>query len=134
VSNTSSVEYTLHEVERVHAEVGAGPVVPGQEVLAGVVLRRLLDAAAHLRGHRDARVAALAEELADQRLAAAVAVDVRGVEEVHPGVRGGVQHGQRVGLLDLTPVRAKLPAAETHDTDLAAQLARVPVLHDPNPR
>jgi hypothetical protein len=117
----------LDQVERVHAEVAARPVVPLAEVRGDVVLGHLLDAAAHLGRHED--VTALGEEPADQPLTAAVAVDVGGVEEGDAGVGGAVQHGQRVVLVDLAPVRPELPAAEPDDGHFAAQTGDLPVLH-----
>jgi hypothetical protein len=124
----------LDEVQRVDAEVGPRPVVPGAEVLARVVLRHLRDAPAHLGGDGDPRVrATLPEEAADEGLAAAVAVDVGGVEERDPAVHGGVQHGERVRVVDLTPVRPELPAAEPDHPDLTAEPLRHALLHVAEP-
>jgi hypothetical protein len=117
----------LDQVERLDAEVAARPVVPLAEVRADVVLRHLLDPAAHLGRHED--VAAFGEEPADQALAAPVAVDVGRVEERDAGVGRRVQHRQGVVLVDLAPVGAELPAAEPDDGHLAAQPGDLPVLH-----
>ena len=54
---------------------------------------------------------------ADELLAAAVAVDVGGVQERDARLRGGVQHGARVVLVDLAPVGPELPGAEPDDGD-----------------
>jgi hypothetical protein len=69
------------------------------------------------------------EEAPDERLAAAVAVDVRGVEERHPRVHRGVQDGEGVVLVDLAPVAAELPAAQPDDADLLPGPAQLPRLH-----
>src|SRR3712207_8516575 len=47
-----------------------------------------------------------------------------GVEEGDPAVDGGVQHRERVALVDLTPVGAELPAAQSDDTDGSGQPLR----------
>ena len=103
----------LHEVEGVDGEVAAGPVGPRAEVLERVVLRHLVDPAAHLRGHGQALV--VAQEAADDLLAAAVAIDVGGVEEGDAGLDRGLQHGGGVALAHRAPVGAELPGAEADD-------------------
>ena len=74
----------LHEVERVDAEVLARAVGPGAEVGRACSSR----AAGRRAGpsssrRRDAHPAELREDAPDEPLAAAVAVDVRGVDEGH---------------------------------------------------
>ena len=119
----------LHEVERVHTEVRTRTVRPGTEVVEGVVLRLLRHAAAHLRGDEEVRVRAFAQIAADELLAAPVAVHVGGVEEGHAAVDGGVQHGERVLLLDLAPVGTQLPGAESDDGYLLVDPADYPLFH-----
>jgi hypothetical protein len=111
----------LDEVEAVGAQVAARAVGPGAKGVERVGLGTLLDAAAHLRGDRDLEVRAACEVGADELLAAAVAVDVRGVEEGHTGLRGGVEDRVGVGLRDVAPVRAELPGAEADDRDGAVE-------------
>src|SRR3954453_21710847 len=56
---------------------------------------------------------ALREEPADQRFAAAQAVDVGGVEEGDAGVGGGAERVERLLVGDVAPVgAAELPAAQ----------------------
>ena len=85
------------------------------EVGQGVVLRPLLDPAAHLGGHRDRPVRVVGEEPADELLAAPVAVHVGGVEEGHTRLDSRLQHGQGVSIRHLAPVRAQLPRAQADD-------------------
>ena len=54
-----------------------------------VMVRVKIAGAAQFRRHEET-APALPQEAPDQRLAAAIAIDVRGIEERHPGVGGGV--------------------------------------------
>ena len=119
----------LHEVERSMPRLRPRAVDPRAEVVGRVVLRHLLDAAAHLGGDREARVRVLGEEAADELLAAAVAVDVGGVEEGDARLRRRLEHVPGVGLGDLAPVGAELPGAEPDHRDVAAGPAEGAVLH-----
>ncbi|QAY73036.1 MFS transporter [Agromyces protaetiae] len=103
----------LHEVERGDAEVLPRAVGPRAEVLEDVVLGYLRHPPPHLGRDRHARVGVRGEPAADDRLAAAVAVDVGRVE--HRDARGvrRVEHRERVGFVDIAPVGAELPRAET---------------------
>jgi hypothetical protein len=94
----------LDEVDLLDAEVGARAVVPGEEVLPVVVLRSLLDAPTHLSCDEHLGLAAV--QLGAELLAAAVAVDVRGVKEGDARRDGAVKH--RAGALgaDAAPVGA----------------------------
>ena len=123
----------LHEVEGVDAEVRTRAVGPGAEVLERVVLGLLRHPPAHLRGDRDARVGVVDEPAADERLAAAVAVDVGGVEERDARRERGVEHGERVVLVDLAPVGAELPGAEADHRDGAAGASEGAGLHGSPP-
>ena len=117
----------LHEVDPLDAEVRARARVPGAKRLAVVVLRQLLDAPAHLRRDEDLRVTRA--QLAAELLAAAVAVDVGGVEERDPGLDGRVEHGVRRLRRDRAPVGAELPGAEADDADAAAESLDAALLH-----
>jgi hypothetical protein len=86
-------------------------------------------AASGLRRDDEPLVPALLEEAPDERLAAAVAIDVGCVQEGHARVDGGVQDGQRVALVDLPPVGTELPAPQPDDADLLARPAQHPGLH-----
>ena len=107
----------LHQVERVHAEVAARAVGPGDEVLADVVRRHLVEPTAHLGRDGQRHVGVRRAEAADDLLAATVAVHVGGVEEGDPGLDGGAEHLERVALADVAPVGTELPGAESDDRD-----------------
>jgi hypothetical protein len=62
--------------------------------------------------------------------ARAVTVDVGGVQERDPGLLGRVQHGKRVGLIDLSPVRPELPGAQADYRDSAAGPAEYAFFHE----
>lgn len=69
------------------------------------------------------------EEFADERFAAAGAVDVGGVEERGAGVDGGAE-GLEGGLVgDVAPVSADLPAAESDFADGAVRGAKRTGIH-----
>src|SRR5207253_2380609 len=56
-------------------------------------------------------------------------VHVGGIQERDARLRGRVEHGQRVGLGDLAPVRAQLPGAKTDDGDGTAGPAQNAFFH-----
>src|SRR5690606_6211275 len=119
----------LYEVERVDAEIAAAAVGPGAERLGRIVLGPLLGAPAHLGGDHDAVVGMGGEEPPDQRLAAAVAVDVGGVEEGDAAGEGCLEHRHRVDFADFAPVGAELPGAQADRRDGAAAAAEGALLH-----
>jgi len=57
------------------------------------------------------------EELADETLRSAVAIDVGGVEERDAGLDGALEHLPRLLLAHLAPVGAELPATQADDGD-----------------
>ena len=136
----------LHQVEGVHAEVLPRALHPGAQVLLGEGLRcEGVGAAGGLGGDEreggrraDGRCTIGAEaraQRAEQALAAAVAVDVGGVEEGHARLERGVEHRRRGLVGDLAPVRADLPAALAHHGERSAQTGGSAVLHGhPRPR
>jgi hypothetical protein len=119
----------LNQVEPVDAEVGAGPVGPGAEVLEGVERGVEVDAAAHLGGHQDRRVRPLLEEAPDELLRASVAVHVRGVEEGHSRIDRSAEDGERVLFPHLAPVGPQLPGAEPDHRHPLAAPAENALLH-----
>ena len=123
----------LHEVQGVQAEVRAGPVGPGPEIGEGVVLRPLIDPAAHLGGHGDCGAGvAVSQEPADDLFAAAITVDVGGVEEGDAGVDGCREHRRRVGLRHVTPVRSQLPGSQPDHGDGSAGSSEDSCVHTPS--
>src|SRR5665648_261456 len=83
----------------------------------------------HLRCHGEGRVGPLGQEPTDEDLAAAIAVDVRGVEERHPSIDRRMQHPHCVSLIHVAPVTTELPAPETHDGDLSTRPAELTRMH-----
>ena len=83
---------------------------------------------AELRREHDPVAPAL-EHLPEQRLAAAaVAVDVGGVEQGHADVERGVDDGARAFFVH---ARAEVVAAESDDRDLRTRAAERAVPHPP---
>jgi hypothetical protein len=120
----------LDEVDGVDAQVAAAAVDPATEAVEGVGLCDVrVGTPTHLRGNQEDHVIALGPEPADDGLAAPVTVDVRGVQERHAGVDGGVQDAQRLPLVHLAPVGAELPAAEPDDGGLSAEAGEGAGLH-----
>src|SRR5690348_13828133 len=117
----------LNEIEWRHSQVVPGPVVPGEEGIAVVVLGELIDAPAHLRG--DEQVGMPAVELAAELLTAPVAVDVGCVEERDALGDGGLERGHRVVGRDVAPVGAELPRTKADDADVASETLNSPLLH-----
>src|SRR5664280_2708794 len=120
----------LNEVEYLDAEVcpaAVRPVPEGRqsECLGNVRVRP----SAHLRGHRGGGIGPLGQEPPDEDLAAAVTVDVRGVEEGNPCVDRRVQHAHRVSIVDATPVTTQLPTPETDDGYLTTSPTQLTCTH-----
>jgi hypothetical protein len=121
-----------------HVHVTAMHVVQVDDVCLQP-LQAFVDALAHVRGiapHTDpARravggiaadpefrcesdlVASIGEELGDEPLVVAAAVDVGGVDECHPEVHGSVQRGQRFGVVYLAVHRRQGHRPETDCAD-----------------
>jgi hypothetical protein len=117
----------LDQVEGFDAQVGTRAVGPGAEVVEGVVPGLLWQPAAHLG--RDGELWLVLDERADDLLAAAVAVDVRGVDEGHAGVHGRAERAERVLLADAAPVGAELPGPEADHADGASQAGKAAIFH-----
>ncbi len=88
-----------------------------------------IGAASHLGGDGESGVGTLGQQSADERLAAPVTVDVGGVEEGDSRLDRRVEHCHGVGVVDLAPVTAELPAAETDDGDLTTGATELTCLH-----
>ena len=96
----------------------------------GVRLGPLLHPSARLRRDGEVGVGPGAQEPADQRLAAPVAVDIGGVEEGDPGVDGGGEDAQGGLLADGAPVGSELPGAEANHADGTVQPGKGALLHE----
>ncbi len=123
----------LDEVEGLDAEVLPRAVRPGAEGVERVRLGHMgVRATAHLRRDRQAMAPALGEQPPDEPFAAPVAVDVGGVQEGHARVDRRVQDRHRAVLGDLSPVRAELPAALSHDRHRPTSPAQHALVHAPD--
>jgi hypothetical protein len=78
-----------------------------------------------LRGQDDL-VPSAGDGIADVLLGATAAVDVGGVEEVHPHVERGMYDGRRLGLVQ---AHAEVVAAEAGDRHLQAGVSQSSVFH-----
>jgi hypothetical protein len=81
-----------------------------------------------LRGEDDVVTAAAGERLANDLLRFALAVHVRGVDEVHPGVQGAMDDPDRVLVVRIPP-RPVHHGAEAELADRHARAAEVAMLH-----
>ena len=91
---------------------------PGLQVLAGVALHRLLgQPPARLGGHEDRFARTLASQPGHQPLAAPVAVDVGGVDEVDARVHRRVEGGHGLRVVDRPPAPADGPGPEADRRD-----------------
>ena len=103
----------LGEVERVDAEPAQRVLGGGAQTGLGVTVGVEGGGAAEFGGDKDVLAARFAEESPDEGLAPTGAINVGGIEEIDTGVGGGVENGQRGGVVDGAPVGAsELPAAE----------------------
>ena len=109
----------LREVERLDPEPAERGFGETADLVAGEAVGPVV--AAELGGDKHARAGArrLAEETADDGLAAAAAIDVRRVEERDPGLVSGAQGGERGLLGHVAPVAPELPGAKTDFTGAA---------------
>ncbi len=120
----------LDEVERLDLEIFEAAVDPAVQVLICVAGDGLLrQAAAGLGRDEHAGARPRLQGLGDQPFRAAVAIDVRGVDEGHASVERGVQRGERLAFLDLAPASADRPGAEADLADAAAGASENSLLH-----
>ncbi len=103
----------LHQVEDLRVQVAQVVLDPGGKVGAAVAFDRLLgQTPAHLGGDDDLFFASLLQ-LRNQAVAAAVAVDIRGIEKIDAGVDRLVERAERLLIAYLTPGAANGPCAKT---------------------
>src|SRR5271167_114634 len=72
---------------------------------------------------------ALLQDLRDEALAAAIAVDVGRVDEVDAVIQGSMHHAHRVVVCDTAPTASDLPGAEADFGNLESSLAEVTIVH-----
>ena len=100
----------LHQVEGVRAEVGAGTVGPGPEILHRVVLGHLLEPPTYLGG--DENLGMRRREATDDLLTAAVTVDIGSIKDRHARLDRRLKDRRGIRLADISPVGTELPRAE----------------------
>ena len=103
----------LQQVQRVGGKIAQAVVHPIGQIFPPVAFHGLLGQAAPGFGGDDDFFFAPLLELGDQPLAAAVAVDVRSVDEVHPGINGLAQGAQSFFVGNLSPGAANGPSPKT---------------------
>src|SRR6185312_10644445 len=104
----------LREVERRHAQSLQRGLGRGAHVGFGVFVGVKTAGAAEFGGDENFGFAFL-EEFSNQRFAAAIAVDVRGVEKIRAGIDRRREDIEGGFVFDISPIRAaQLPATKTH--------------------
>ena len=123
----------LVDVDPVGAQPAQARVAGPADVFAGAVGdvgRAGHRRAAELRREHDTVSRSVGEDLAEERLAVARAVDVGGVEQRDPGVERGVDDG--AGPLEVDAA-AEVVAPEPDDRDLGPAFTQLPGAHEPGP-
>src|SRR5215216_1240977 len=119
----------LEEVQGLDPEVLEAPLDEAGEVIVIVAPGGVgVEATPGLGGDEDLVAGALFQELADEPLAAAVAVDVRRVEEADAEVYGPVQGCIRFFVAHRSPLAPERPGSEAYLRDPHAGLSQIPVL------
>jgi hypothetical protein len=120
----------LQQIQRVGLQIAEAALDPGGEIVAAVALdglRRQPPAGLGRDVNRFARP--FAAQPRDQPLAAPVAVDIGGVDEIDTRVDGGVQCAHRLLVVDRAPRSADRPGAETNGRDLQSAPSQRPIFH-----
>ena len=122
----------LVEVDPVGAEPPEGVLdrahdpAAGVAPLVGVLAHRVVE----LGGQHDVVAPAAGQRLGDDLLGLALPVDVRGVDEVDPGVQCRMDDAHRLGVIGIAP-RAEHHRPEAELADRHAGATEWAVLHDP---
>ena len=120
----------LQEIDGLGVQILKAAIDPRGQVLARVALDGLRRQTTPGFGRDvDRVVRALTAEPRDQALAPAVAIDVRGVDEVRSGVNRRVQCPHRRLIVDLPPAAAYRPRAKADDGHAHVRPAELSVVH-----
>ena len=120
----------LQQIDGVHLEVLEAALDPRGQILARVAFGRLRrEPAAGLGGDPDRLARPFAPEPRHEPLAPPVAIHVRGVDEVHPGVDRRVQRLHRLLVVHFAPAPANRPRPEADARDRHIRPAESPVVH-----
>ena len=119
----------LQQVNRVRFQVSQAAFDEGREVDAIVTVRGVwIEPAARLGG--DVKFfLPLLSQFCHQPFAAAVAIDIRGVEEIHAAVERGVEGGERFLIVHVTPGAADGPRAKADFRNLPAGSSEFSIFH-----
>ena len=123
----------LDQIEGGDAQVLAAPLRPLAKVRARVLGHVDGRAPSDLGGDDDALAGPLAEEAADQPLAASVAVDVGGIEESRACVIGSTKCGHGRGVIHSAPIAPDRPGSEADLADRQSGAAKLAVAHLTSP-
>jgi predicted transcriptional regulator len=124
----------LQQIDGLHFEVAQASIDPVREVRAAVAVRRLRrQAPARLRRHVDRLAGAFPPQPRYQALAAAIAVDVCRVDEIHAAVDRGVERPHRLLVVHRAPGAADGPGAKTDRRHGETRAAQHPIFHSTTP-
>src|SRR4030088_2356650 len=119
----------LQQVEAVGHKIPQAVFDPHGQVLAAVSFDGLArQTASSFRGHHDLALFALLE-LSNQTFAAAIAVDVGGIDKIHSAVDGFVQRSEGFVVRNTAPCAADGPGAKTDVRTLPAGASEFTVVH-----
>ncbi len=115
----------LQEIQRFDVEVPEAALHKRFEILARVSAR-LMSRQASARLRRDDRALSgpAFQDVANDSLGAAVAIDIGGVDESRPGFKRCQQCIARLRLCNVAPVTADRPGAEADLGDIPASAAK----------
>jgi hypothetical protein len=103
----------LHQVERLDAEIGKAAVDEGLDVSSGVAVGNMrIEPTSGLGGDEGPFAAAFLQDRRNNLLGAAIAVDVRRIDEGDAAIERGVERALAVFLADIAPGAADLPGAK----------------------
>ncbi len=119
----------MEKIERFHRKIPQAVFDPPAEVPSAITFDSLAwQAPARLRGDNDLLFAALLQ-LSEEPLAAAVAVHIRRVNEVHPAIHSFVEGGESVFVGDVAPGTAYSPRSKADLGYLPTCPAKWAVVH-----
>ena len=129
VKNLRGRTMQLQQVNRVGVQVPQAALNPRREVFAAVTFRCLLRQPASGLGGDVKFFLPFLFQLCQQPFAAAVAIDVRRVEEIHAAVERGMERGERFLVVHVAPRAADGPRAKADFRNLPARPSQFAIFH-----
>ena len=123
----------LQQVEAIDSQVSQAVFDEARQVLRRVALGGVRRQTLAGLGRDHDLFLALAFHLPDQALAAAGAVNIGGIDEVHAQVHGTMQCGQRCLVIDGSPATADCPRPKTDLRNLPAGTSKFAIFHNSFP-